>query len=54
MSSTEILAAPGTLFARLKDSCSGDWSAYTRHEFVRRLGDGTLPEACFRRYLVQD
>ena len=29
-------------------------AAYTRHEFVLRLARGDLPEAAFRRYLVQD
>ena len=24
------------------------------HEFVAKLGDGTLPQAAFRSYLVQD
>jgi thiaminase/transcriptional activator TenA len=31
-----------------------DWRSYTGHEFVHRLGDGTLPEAAFRHYLIQD
>lgn len=43
-----------TLFARLKDAAGRDWTDYASHEFVRRLGDGSLPEAAFRRYLVQD
>lgn len=30
------------------------WQAYTRHEFVARLGDGTLPRAAFLHYLTQD
>ncbi len=30
------------------------WDAYTRHEFVSGLGDGTLPRAAFLHYLVQD
>src|SRR5205085_10999882 len=30
------------------------WPAYTRHDFVLRLARGDLPEAAFRRYLVQD
>lgn len=42
------------LFDRLKKACADDWRAYTEHEFVRRLGDGSLPEACFRHYLIQD
>ena len=43
-----------SLFERLKDDCRAEWSAYVGHAFVRGLGDGTLPEAAFRRYLVQD
>jgi len=43
-----------TLFSRLRDACAEDWAAYTGHEFVRRLADGTLPDECFRHYLIQD
>ena len=42
------------IFALLKGENQADWEAYVDHEFVRRLGDGSLPEACFRHYLVQD
>ena len=28
--------------------------SYVEHPFVQGLGDGTLPEAAFRHYLVQD
>ncbi len=42
------------VFAAFKAENRADWNAYVDHEFVRRLGDGTLPEACFRHYLVQD
>ena len=45
---------PQGLFERLKADSVAEWSAYTKHEFVRRLTDGSLPEAAFRRYLVQD
>jgi thiaminase/transcriptional activator TenA len=31
-----------------------DWPAYVEHAFVRQLGQGSLPEACFRHYLGQD
>lgn len=44
----------GTLFARLKADCPAEWSAYTDHAFVRGIADGSLPEACFRHYLIQD
>ena len=27
---------------------------YTGHAFVRQLAAGTLPERCFRHYLIQD
>lgn len=43
-----------TLFADLKAAIGQQWSAYTEHEFVRRLGDGTLPLPVFQDYLVQD
>jgi len=42
------------LFPHLRESAAGAWSAYVGHEFVARLGDGTLPEAAFRQYLGQD
>ncbi len=48
------LAAPDSLFARLRGACGGSWAAYVEHAFVRQLAAGTLAEACFRRYLVQD
>jgi thiaminase/transcriptional activator TenA len=44
----------GELFQRLVAAAGPVWHAYTRHEFVRRLAAGDLPEAAFRRYLVQD
>ncbi len=43
-----------TLFARLVAANRADWARYVEHDFVRGLGDGTLPQAAFRRYLVQD
>jgi thiaminase/transcriptional activator TenA len=46
--------ADTTLFARLRAACGLDWAAYVEHRFVAGLGDGSLPEACFRHYLVQD
>jgi thiaminase/transcriptional activator TenA len=47
-------ANPDTLYGRLRAACADDWRAYTEHEFVRQLGAGILPTACFRHYLVQD
>jgi thiaminase/transcriptional activator TenA len=45
---------PASLFRRLVDAAADAWPAYTRHEFVRRLAAGDLPERAFRHYLVQD
>lgn len=42
------------LFERLKRDAAPAWSAYIDHEFVRGLGDGSLPKAAFQHYLVQD
>ncbi|WP_417683952.1 thiaminase II [Roseibium sp.] len=42
------------LFDRLKAENLPTWQAYTRHDFVRRLADGSLPENAFRTYLQQD
>ena len=43
-----------TLFNRLAAAAGDGWHDYTRHGFVRLLACGDLPEAAFRRYLVQD
>ena len=48
------LADETTLFARLRAACPDEWIAYTDHAFVRALGEGKLPDACFQRYLGQD
>ncbi len=42
------------LFDRLKNAAAEEWQAYTHHDFVAGLGDGSLPEASFRHYLTQD
>ncbi|MEF8834221.1 MAG: thiaminase II [Halofilum sp. (in: g-proteobacteria)] len=38
----------------LRAACPQAWQAYTEHDFVARIADGTLPEAGFRHYLIQD
>ena len=30
------------------------WHDFTYHEFVRRMGDGTLPRETFKYYMIQD
>ena len=41
-------------FADLREAAGDAWRHYVGHPFVRGLGDGTLPEAAFRHYLIQD
>jgi thiaminase (transcriptional activator TenA) len=46
---------PGSsLIDRLLQACAAEWTAFTRHPFVLGIADGSLPEAAFRHYLVQD
>lgn len=42
------------LFDALKADSAEAWRAYTRHDFLRQLARGELPEDCFRHYLKQD
>mgnify|MGYP006427668159 CR=1 FL=1 len=46
--------SPASTVGRLRDACPQAWRAYTEHAFVDQIARGTLPEACFRHYLVQD
>jgi thiaminase (transcriptional activator TenA) len=41
-------------FERLKSAASAEWRVYTEHPFTAEMAAGTLPQAAFRRYLVQD
>lgn len=43
-----------SLFERLKADAAPQWKQYTQHDFVRQLGEGSLPLECFKHYLVQD
>jgi len=45
---------PDSVLAKLKAESAPYWAAYLEHDFVCRLADGSLPEACFRHYLTQD
>lgn len=42
------------LFTQLRTATLDDWKLYVDHEFVRGLGDGTLPKSSFLHYLKQD
>ena len=43
-----------SFFDRLKTAAAIEWQAYTGHPFTNAMADGSLPEAAFRYYLVQD
>ena len=43
-----------SFFERLKKEAAAEWRAYTEHPFTDALADGSLAEAAFRHYLVQD
>lgn len=47
---------PGNFISYLldRDEVQIPWKEYTEHEFVQRMGDGTLPLEKFMYYLVQD
>lgn len=43
-----------SVFHRLRQAADRPWRDYVGHAFVQQLGDGSLPELCFRHYLIQD
>ena len=43
-----------SFFDRLKAAAPAEWTAFTAHPFTTAMGNGTLSEAAFRHYLVQD
>jgi len=50
-----MTASPyGATFTLLRAGCPEPWRDYTHHAFVQGLGDGTLTQASFLHYLVQD
>lgn len=51
---SDSLSQAGPLFGALRLEAGAVWQAYSHHDFVRGLADGSLPEAAFRHYLVQD
>lgn len=44
----------GQAFALWHTAAKTSWRAYTRHDFVQGLCDGSLPKEAFIHYLVQD
>lgn len=49
----ETLYASPSL-ALWRQAAGEDWVRYTNHAFVQGLADGSLPQACFHHYLIQD
>jgi thiaminase (transcriptional activator TenA) len=43
-----------SFFARLKAAASAEWRSYTEHPFTDAMANGSLAQAAFRHYLVQD
>jgi thiaminase/transcriptional activator TenA len=43
-----------SFFERLRTEACDEWHAFTEHPFTEGMADGSLPEAAFRYYLVQD
>lgn len=43
-----------SFFEQLKIAAAAEWRAYTEHPFTEGLAEGSLAEAAFRHYLVQD
>ena len=43
-----------SFFEQLKTTAATEWRGYTEHPFTEGLADGSLAEAAFRHYLVQD
>tara|TARA_B100001057_G_scaffold479530_1_gene551289 strand:+ start:846 stop:1553 length:708 start_codon:yes stop_codon:yes gene_type:complete len=44
----------GRFFDQWRTACPAPWQAYTQHDFVTGLGDGSLPRPAFLHYLRQD
>ncbi|MBO1256266.1 thiaminase II [Alteromonas sp. 5E99-2] len=44
----------GNTFALMRQGCLPQWEAYIQHDFVKGLADGSLPQASFLQYMVQD
>lgn len=48
--------APGNFidYVLEREDVKPAWHEYTHHDFVGRMGDGTLPEQAFKHYMIQD
>jgi len=50
---TDIIPAD-SLFGKLRARETDAWQSYVCHDFITQLGNGTLPQAAFKHYLIQD
>jgi thiaminase/transcriptional activator TenA len=50
----EKLASMMSFFEHLKASAASEWRDCTHHRFTNAMADGSLPQAAFKHYLVQD
>ena len=44
----------GIVFNSLKSNILDDWQKYTQHQFVEKIGDGSLDRKLYIKYLMQD
>ena len=42
------------VFSNWRELYKTEWNSYTKHLFVEKIGDGTLPKRAFLTYLKQD
>ena len=42
------------VFSTWRELCKAEWDSYTKHLFVERISNGTLPKTAFLTYLKQD
>ncbi len=43
-----------SVVGQLVQRCAPAWQSYTEHAFVQQIANGSLPQACFRHFLIQD
>lgn len=54
MSDSDVFDGEGRFSDWLRERSEPDWEEATRHRFVEELGDDTIDDAVFERYLIQD
>ncbi|WP_297323136.1 thiaminase II [uncultured Bartonella sp.] len=42
------------IFAKLRANAGKLWEGYIHHSFVKQLANASLPERCFKKFLIQD